>query len=192
MRSRFILAVAACSLLVFGSEYTIAANATLHFPATAQAYRDQDLLARAAHALERYVAACRLHERKDLTHFVIRGLAVEYLSASAGIIEPSADLTTPSDLCVGARAMAGSGHLSNLWVFPTGAPDAVYVEFGLNTGGRPNATSADHVAMLIMHGDRIARLRIFVPAYDHMRERERLLAERREAGHDSRPSLKMR
>jgi hypothetical protein len=189
MRSQFILTVAAWSLLVFGSEYAVAANATFHSPATAQANQDRDLLERAAYALERYVAVCRLHERRDLTHLVTRHLAVEYLSASAGIVRPAADLTASPDLCVGARALAGSGQLSDLWVFPTDAPDAVYVQFGLNAGDRPNATSADHVAMLIMHGDRIASLRIFVPAYDHATGRERLVAERSEAGHSGRKRL---
>lgn len=179
MRSRLILMGAAWLLLVFGCEYTVAANATFHSPATVQAYQDQDVLERAAHALQRYVALCRRHERKDLTHFVTSDLAVEYLTASAGIVAPAADLTAFPDPCIGARALAGSGQLSDLWVFPTDAPDAVYVEFGLNRGDRPDATSADHVAMLVMRRGRIARLRIFVPAYDHATRRERLPAERR-------------
>lgn len=186
-RQRFILMMGAvCTLLAFGGKYAVAATAAFHSPATVQAYQDQDVLDRAAHALETYVALCRLGGREDLTHLVTRDLNVEYLSASAGVIEPVADRATPTDLCIGARALAGSDHLSDLWVFPSDAPDAVYVEFGLNRGDRQHATSADHAAMLVMHGGRIASLRIFVPAYDRAVRRERLPAEQRETDHTGR------
>jgi hypothetical protein len=188
MRSRLIVMGAAWSLLAFRLDCAVAATAPVRSPATAQEFQDKDVLERAAQALESYVALCRAHDRKEAMNWVTRRLAVEYLSANAGIVEPTADLIAFPDPCLGARDLAGSGHLSDLWVLPTGARDSVYVEFALNGKGRRIATSADHVAMLIRHGSRIASVRIFLPAYDQARRHDRLRAH----GAPARPSTRNR
>jgi hypothetical protein len=72
------------------------------------------------------------------------------------------DATSLRAHCVGEEHTGESPlNVSNLRIFPTGDPNSVFVSYTTSTAG-----DSEHLALIELRGDRIAKLRDFTTAFD--------------------------
>jgi hypothetical protein len=67
-------------------------------------------------------------------------------------------------LCAGEESAAVSQvRISNVWVFPTGDANSVFVRYTISPAAtlQSGTAEAEHLALVEMRGDRIAKLRDF-------------------------------
>ena len=161
MKYTFAIATAASMLLALGSPRGFASEVQFKAPATVQAQQSAELLDRAAHALNDYLTACARSDQEGAARAITSDAVIEYPLAGSGMY-----LTvdaTPTGNYHGHAFPLGIAvrHISNLWVFPTDDADTVFVQFSLTSNEAAITESADHLALVQMRRNHIARMRVF-------------------------------
>jgi cytochrome c len=128
------------------------ASAGMHVrtPDSAAARAASALIARVQRALTGYFEACTLGDGRALDAITTSDARFEYTLQEAGSYL-SVDATSLRAACPSERAVS----VSELWIFPTNDPDAVFVRYapGSLAGG-----TEQQLALVEMRGERIARM----------------------------------
>ena len=153
------------SLLAVGTALTLAGNPTwpaepsTHVPKIDAARAAAALISRADRAIRRYLDACG--STRDAQDIVTSDARIEYTLDNPGALL-SLDASSIFASCA-PIGMSGA-QPGDLWIFPTGEENAVFVEYDLPDSG-PASTgegaAARQVALVEMRGDRIHRMRNF-------------------------------
>ena len=159
--NRSILAVATVVLLML-TPHTGDAAEPIQDLATPEAAASASLIARAGRALREYVAACSTDD-EALAHIVTGDAMVEYALAKPGTylqVEAAALCANRPD---GTLQTRSGTHISSLWIYPTRDSNTVFVNYTIDFDVRSPSELPDseHLALLEMRGDQIAKLRHF-------------------------------
>jgi hypothetical protein len=160
--NRSILGLAATVVLTMTVQTGFGAEPA-HVPATPRAAASANLIDRAERALRDYVAACSTGDDEAIARIVTSDAVVEYALEEPGTYL-EVEAATLSVKQPGYAKQTGTGtHISNLWIFPTIDSDAVFVQYTTSSDVRSPAELPDseHLALLEMRGDRIAKIRNF-------------------------------
>jgi len=130
--------------------------------ATPEAAASASLIARAGRALREYVAACSTDD-EALAHTATGDAMVEYALAKPGTylqVEAAALCANRPD---GTLQTRSETHISSLWIYPTRDSNTVFVNYTIDFDVRSPSELPDseHLALLEMRGDQIAKLRHF-------------------------------
>jgi len=162
MRSILVAALAA------GASTFVCADsgrAPAHVPHTLAATRSAGVVARADHAFSAYLAASSSQDVRELNNALTDDAKVEYASQTPGTyrtVDGYSLLAEAEDTAVRASAM---DRVSNVWIFPTGDANAVFVQYETTSDSTvfQGAEKKAHLVLLEMRGDRIAWMRSFGP-----------------------------
>jgi ketosteroid isomerase-like protein len=166
MRLRGTIIVAALMLLT-NSITTLAADPT-NIPAISQSRVNADVISRADHALRDYVLACLLNDGRAIGRAVTNDAVFEFALDDPGSYL-SIDATSLRAHCADEEPAAASEvRISNVWVFPTGDANSVFVRYTISAAATSQSGTAgsEHLALVEMRGDRIAKLRDFTTKFE--------------------------
>jgi hypothetical protein len=152
------------SLLAVGTALTLAGNPArpsenlARVPDIDAARHAAGLISRADRAIRRYLDAC--HSNRDALEVVTSDARIEYTLDSPGALL-SLDASSIFASC-GSIGIPGAQPV-NLWIFPTGEENAVFVQYDIPSSGPvSNGGAAERqVALVEMRGERIQRMRNF-------------------------------
>jgi ketosteroid isomerase-like protein len=154
--------VTTAALLLTNSITTLADEPT-HTPATSHAAQNAALISKVDHALHDYLLASSRHDAQAIANSVTGDAVFEY-----ALEEPGSYLTVDATSLRAhwsndTNTQHSSTNVSNLWIFPTGDPNAVFVRYTTSTAAESgtDAARSEHLALVEMRGDRIAKLRDF-------------------------------
>jgi hypothetical protein len=160
--NRSILGVATIVLLTMTVQAGFAAE-PVHVPATPQAVASANLIARSARALRDYVAACSTGDDGAIARLVTGDAVVEYVLEDPGAYLVVKATALSANLAGNAKKTGTGAHISNLWIFPTNDPSAVFVHYttSFDVQSPDQLPDSEHLALLEMSGDRIVKIRNF-------------------------------
>jgi hypothetical protein len=151
----------AALMLSMNSITALASDAAVTASATALSKANADVISRADHALRDYVLACSVRDGQAIGQTVTSDAVFEYVLEEPGTYL-TIDATSLRAHCVGAERTGESPlNVSNLRIFPTGDPNSVFVSYTTSTAG-----DSEHLALIELRGDRIAKLRDFTTTFD--------------------------
>ena len=148
-------------MLSMNSMTTLAAD-----PVTASAASlskvNADVISRADRALRDYLLACSLHDGQAIGKAVTSDAVFEY------VLEPGSYLTIDATslrahCAVEEQTGESPLRISNLRVFPTGDSNAVFVSY---TTAAADSLTSEHLALIELSGERIAKLRDFTTKFE--------------------------
>jgi len=121
------------------------------------------LVANVERALSRYAAGCATHDKNAMANVFTSFAVIEYAS---GVVEHFISIDAiNADQCWGAVALT-STHSSESpnWIYPTSEPNDVFIQYTavIDTGGARH--TVQDLALVEMAGDRIARIRDYMPS----------------------------
>jgi hypothetical protein len=166
MRLRVTLIVAALMLLT-NSITALGADPT-NIPAISQSRVNADVIFRADHAVRDYVLACYLSDGPAIGRAVTSDAVFEFALDEPGMYL-SVDATSLRAHCAAAEpAEVSQVRISNVWVFPTGDANSVFVRYTISSAATspPGTAGSEHLALVDMRGDRIAKLRDFTTTFE--------------------------
>jgi hypothetical protein len=162
---KFLLTAAA--LLSVNSVPSFAADHATSVPDTPQARISADVISRADRAIRDYILACSLNDGPTIGEAVINDAVFEF-----ALDEPGSFLTVDATslrahCAVDEQGKGTAVRISNVWIFPTGDSNSVFVHYTTSAGTDQRAVAAEseHLALLEMRGNRIAKLRDFTPNF---------------------------
>ena len=151
----------AALMLSMTSITALASDAAVTASATSLSKPNADVISRADHALRDYVIACSAHDGQAIGQTVTSDAVFEYVLEEPGSYL-TIDATSLHAHCAGGQLIGESSlRLSKLRIFPTGDSNSVFVSYTTSTAG-----DSEHLALIELRGDRIAKLRDFTTAFD--------------------------
>jgi hypothetical protein len=167
MNNPLVLFVALSTLVAFDPTHGLAADVSVTVPRTAQAAPSAVTLSRARDAILRFATACLNHDQSRLARAVTDDFIVEYALPQPGVYL-SVDATAPDGYCGAHVPTTSVEQISNLWIFPTNESNAVFVRYNTDSKSDSfsNAVSTEHLALVELRGDRIAKIRDFTTSTD--------------------------
>jgi hypothetical protein len=166
LKSSIVVLTAASALLALSPHRGFAGDVRVNVPDTARAVEAADLISRATRGLLDYLAACSLHDQQGVARSITTDAVVEYPLAEPGTYL-TVDATALSSHCGGnVRPTGQAEHISNLWIFPTHDANAVFVHYSTTSDSvsLAKASPTEHLALVEMLGERIAKIRDFTTA----------------------------
>jgi hypothetical protein len=164
----------AALMLSMTSITTLASDAAVTASATSLSNANADVISRADNALRDYVIACSAHDGQAIGQTVTSDAVFEYVLEEPGSYL-TIDATSLHAHCAGGQLIGESSlRLSKLRIFPTGDSNSVFVRYttsasdsqpGVEHSEHPTLTS-EHLALIELRGDRIAKLRDFTTTFD--------------------------
>jgi hypothetical protein len=155
MKRYIATAAAVLTLFVLNPTPGAAAEVTYHSPNTVAAQTATDLLTRGARAISAYVSACADQDTKRIHSAITADAVVEYPSADIGTYF-AVDSSDIDQFC----ATDTHGRATGLWLFPTNEANSLFVEYRVTSDkSSPSGKTSEHLVLLTMRGDKIARLR---------------------------------
>ena len=160
--NRSILRVAVAVLLTVVARAGFAAEVT-HFPATALAAANADLIARVDRALRDYVEACGTGDEEALARIVTDDASVEYQLEELGTYLKVETVALIANCSVDIKPIGTGAHISELWIFPTPDSNVVFVRYTIGSDVRAPGPGKDagNLAIVEMRGERIFKMRNF-------------------------------
>jgi hypothetical protein len=160
LMNRSTLGFAATALLTVTVQTGFAADPAAS-PAIHQVAASANVIARADRALRDYVAACSSGDEEAIARIVTSDAVVEYALDEPGTylaVEAAALSANRPGKLKQARPAA---HISNLSIFPTPDSNTVFVHYTTSSdvGSPAEPPDSEHLALLEMRGDRIAKIR---------------------------------
>ena len=157
MKCRSVSVAALGIALSCGTHLARPAEIAIHVPDTAAARSADELISRAGRALRRYLEACESADAREPRDIVTSDARIEFALDTAG-----ASLTLDADALFAActAAAVSIAHRKDLWIYPTGEKNAVFVQYDMPAGGDPSLP-AKQVAVIEMRGELIMRMRNF-------------------------------
>jgi hypothetical protein len=131
-------------------------------PAASVSKINADVISRVDHVLQNYVLACSVHDGQAIGRAVTSDAVFEYVLEDPGSYL-TIDATSLRAHCAIEEPLENSPlHISNLRVFPTADSNSVFVQYTTNAeGSQPAVEHSEHLALIELRGDRIAKLRDF-------------------------------
>jgi hypothetical protein len=164
----------AALMLSMNSMTTLASDAVTA-SATSLSKANADVISHADHALRDYVLACSVHDGQAIGRTVTNDAVFEYVLEEPGSYL-TIDGTSLRAHCVGEEPTGESPlRISTLRIFPTGDSNAVFVSYTTSTADDSQPTVelpehpafvSEHLALIELRGDRIAKLRDFTTTLD--------------------------
>lgn len=157
MKCRNASVIAMSAALTCAAGFARSAETVIRVPETPAARSASGLISRAERAIRRYVDACESAAARDPWDVVTRDARIEYT-----LDDPGAYLSLEaSALFAGCAVTAAStSQPKSLWIYPTGEPDSVFIQYDM-----PNETAGtaprQRLAEIEMRGERIYRMRNF-------------------------------
>jgi hypothetical protein len=142
MKCRSVSVAALGVVLTCGTHLARPAEIAIHVPDTAAAHSARDLISRAGRALRRYLEACDSTTAREPREIVTSDARIEFALNTEG-----ASLTLDAN-----AVFAGCIAVGELWIYPTGDKNAVFVQYDMPTR---------QIAVIEMRGERIQRMRNF-------------------------------
>jgi len=153
-RNLFIPALGAVFALMTGA--ALSADVAAQSPRTAAAQAAGDLISRAERAVIDFLAACVSHDAQGLHNVTTSDVRIEYTLDDPGTYL-GMDAGSLIAECAANTVAGNSGtHVANLWIFPTGDANAVFVQYDAPAGS-VDTMSHRQLALVEMRGDRISR-----------------------------------
>ena len=163
MRLTKILVTTAALLLT--NSITTLADEPTHTPATSHAAQNAAVISKVDHALRDYLLASSRHDAQAIGNSVTSDAVFEYALAEPGSYLTVDATSLRAHWANDTNTQRPSTNVSNLWIFPTGDPNVVFVRYTTSTAAEPGADAdaerSEHLALVEMRGDRIAKLRDF-------------------------------
>jgi ketosteroid isomerase-like protein len=151
------------AVLLLTNSITTLADEPTHTPATSQSKLNAAVISNVDHALRDYLLACSTHDAQAIGHSVTSDAVFEY-----ALEEPGSYVTVDAtSLRAHCSSDASTKHsptdVSNLWIFPTGDSNYVFVRYTTSAAAESGVAEerSQHLALVEMRGDRIAKLRDF-------------------------------
>jgi hypothetical protein len=130
--------------------------------ATSLSRVNANVISRADHALRDYLLACSTGDGQAIGRAVTGDAVFEYVLEEPGSYL-TIDGTSLRAHCAGEERTGVSPlRISNVRVFPTSDSNAVFVSYTTATAG----LASEHLALIELRGDRIAKLRDFTPTFE--------------------------
>jgi hypothetical protein len=144
-------------MLSMNSMTTLAAD-PVTAPAASLSKVNADVISRADRALRDYLLACAVHDGQAIGKAVTSDAVFEYVLEEPGSYL-TVDATSLHAHCAVEEQTAKSPlQISNLRVFPTADSNAVFVSY---TTAAADSPPSEHLALIELSGERIAKLRDF-------------------------------
>lgn len=114
----------------------------------------------AGNAVAAYLAACKAQDEQRIARTMTTDAEIEYATDEPGQYL-AVDLNTAEGCWAGIQSMNSKAAVVDVWIYPTPAPDVVFVDFvALTTVGR-DSHNFEHLALIRTSGTRIAQIRDF-------------------------------
>jgi hypothetical protein len=161
-------------MLSMNSMTTLAAD-SVNASATSASEVNADAISRADHALRDYLLACSVHDAQAIGRAVTADAVFEYVLEEPGSYLTIDATSLRAHCAVEDRAGESPLRISNLRIFPTSDSNAVFVRYTTPAvGDSPRAvdhselpaTTSEHLALIELRGDRIAKLRDFTTTFE--------------------------
>jgi hypothetical protein len=171
MKFRNASVIALGVALTCAGPLTLASEIVIRVPDTAAARSAAGLIARAERAIRRYIDACEFPGTRDPRSVVTSDARVEY-----SLDEPGTFLSLDASAYLAdcATTVASTSQATNVWIYPAGEKNTVFVQFDLPTFGA-GTMPLEQIAFVEMRGERIARMRNFgaapAPLFEAMRSK---------------------
>lgn len=130
-------------------------------PSSSQAVEQAGLIAAAERALRACVAAYSAADPEAMMRVFTRDAIVECALGESGtyvLVEVTKLIGADVGSSMPRRSVA---RISNLWITPTTHRNSVFVHYTLDALLSANFRESEHLALIEMRGDRIARIRDF-------------------------------
>lgn len=151
----------AAMILSMNSVSTLAAD-SVTASATSLSEVNANVISRADHALRDYLLACSIRDGQAIGRAVTGDAVFEYVLEEPGSYL-TIDATSLRAHCAGEERTGESPlRISNLRIFPTSDSNAVFVSYTTVTAD----LTSDHLALIELRGDRIAKLRDFTTTFE--------------------------
>lgn len=148
VKNPLVLLAAASAVLAFGPAPDLASDLPATQPHASVAAHNAEVVSRARRAFLRFTAACLAHDRSRITQTVTDDVVLQY-----DLPDPGITLVVDSDaldnLCATSAPRETTGQISDLSIFPMTDPNTVFIQY------------EDHMAIVQLRGDRIAKIRDF-------------------------------
>lgn len=148
VKNPLVSLAAAAALLTFGATPDFASDLPVTQPHATVAAHNAAVVTLARRAFLRFTAACLAHDRSRIAQSVTDDVVLEY-----DLPDPGITLTVDTDaldsLCAASAPRETTGQISDLSIFPMTDPNTVFIQY------------EDHMAIVRLRGDRIAKIRDF-------------------------------
>jgi hypothetical protein len=137
-------------------------------PVTAPAVSkvNADVISRADHVLHDYVLACSVHDGQAIGRAVTSDAVFEYVLEEPGSYLTIDATSLRAHCAIEERIGKSPLHISNLRIFPTGDSNSVFVRYTTSASDSPAVEHSEHLALIELRGDRIAKLRDFTTTFE--------------------------
>jgi hypothetical protein len=123
------------------------------------------LIANVERALSRYAAGCRTHDETIIADVFTSLAVIEYASSVAGHFVATDAIA--AETCWAASALTGTRlQESPIWIYPTSEANDVLIQYTVVIGTGNAQRTVQDIALVEMAGDRIARIRDYLPPVD--------------------------
>lgn len=156
------------AVLLLTNSITALADEPTHTPATSQAKANAALIAKVDRALHDYLLASSTHDAQAIGRSVTSDAVFEYALEQPGSYVSVDATSLSSHWSNDANTQHSPTSVSNLWILPTGDSNSVFVRYNTSTAGESGVAEerSEHLALVEMRGDRIAKLRDFTSSAD--------------------------
>lgn len=151
------------AVLLLTKSITTVADEPTHTPTTSQAKQNAALIAKVDHALRDYLLGSAMHDAPAIGRSVTSDAVFEYVLEEPGSYVTVDATSLSTHWSNDANTQPSPTNVSNLWIFPTGDSNSVFVRYTTSTAGESAMAEerSEHLALVEMRGDRIAKLRDF-------------------------------
>ena len=124
-----------------------------------------ELIGRVERALASYATACASRDEQAMAKVFTGFAVIAYASNIPGRFIAGDAIT--ADRCWAGSALIGQfSSESPIWIYPTGDPNDVFVQYASVVGTGTAQRTAQVIALVEMAGDRIAQIRDFGSLFD--------------------------
>jgi hypothetical protein len=151
------------AVLLLANSITTLADEPTHTPATSQAKLNAAVISKVDHALHDYLLASSTHDAQAIGDSVTSDAVFEYVLQEPGSYVTVDATSLRARWSNDANTKYPPTNVSNLWIFPTGDSNSVFVRYTTSTAPESGVAEerSEHLALVEMRGDRIAKLRDF-------------------------------
>ena len=149
-------------MLSMNSMTTLAAD-PVTAPAASLSKVNAEVISRADRALRDYLLACSIHDGQAIGKAVTSDAVFEYVLEEPGSYLTIDATSLRAHCAVEEQTGESPLRISNLRVFPTGDSNAVFVSY---TTAAADSPTSEHLALIELSGERIAKLRDFTTKFE--------------------------
>jgi ketosteroid isomerase-like protein len=151
------------AVLLLTNSIATLADEPAHTPATSQAKLNAAVISTVDHVLRDYLLASSTRDAQAIGKLVTSDAVFEYALQEPGSYVTVDATSLRAHWSNDANTKRSPEVVSNLWIFPTGDSNSVFVRYTTSTAAESGVAEehSEHLALVEMRGDRIAKLRDF-------------------------------